>query len=144
VIFRLGRSLLHAKGPGIILVFAPVDRMMRISLRQEALEVKPQDIITRDNVTVKVQAVIFLRVIDPRQAVVEVSNYIHQTSHFAQSMLRSVLDEVELDELPARREKINIRLQGIIKSHIASWRVRVANVGVKQVDLPESMLRANG
>jgi len=142
VIFRLGRLLPNAKGPGIILVFAPVDRMVRISLRQEALEVPPQDIITRDNVTLKVNAVIFLRVIDPNHAVVEVSNYIHQTSQFAQTTLRSVLGEVELDELLARREKINMRLQSILDAHTAPWGVKVANVEVKQVDMPESMLRA--
>ena len=142
VIFRLGRLLPYAKGPGIILVFAPVDRMVRISLRQEALEVKPQDIITRDNVTLKVNAVIFLRVIDPRQAVVEVSDYLNQTSQFAQTTLRSVLGEAELDELLARREKINMRLQSILDTHTAPWGVKVVNVEVKQVDLPESMLRA--
>jgi len=142
VIFRLGRLLPYAKGPGIILVFAPVDRMVRISLRQDALEVKPQDIITRDNVTLKVNAVIFLRVIDPRQAVVEVSDYLNQTSQFAQATLRSVLGEAELDELLAHREKINIRLQSILDAHTAPWGVKVVNVEVKQVDLPESMLRA--
>jgi len=142
VIFRLGRLLPHAKGPGIILVFAPVDRMVRISLRQEALEVKPQDIITRDNVTLKVNAVIFLRIIDPRQAVVEVSDYLNQTSQFAQTTLRSVLGEAELDELLAHREKINMRLQSILDTHTAPWGVKVVNVEVKQVDLPESMLRA--
>ncbi len=142
VIFRLGRLLPYAKGPGIILVFAPVDRMVRISLRQEALEVKPQDIITRDNVTLKVNAVIFLRVIDPRRAVVEVSDYLHQTSQFAQTTLRSVLGEVELDELLAHREKINLRLQTILDQHTDPWGVKVANVEVKQVDLPETMLRA--
>jgi regulator of protease activity HflC (stomatin/prohibitin superfamily) len=142
VIFRLGRLLPYAKGPGIILVFAPVDRMVRISLRQEALEVKPQDIITRDNVTLKVNAVIFLRVIDPRRAVVEVSDYLNQTSQFAQTTLRSVLGEAELDELLAHREKINLRLQSILDSHTAPWGVKVVNVEVKQVDLPESMLRA--
>jgi regulator of protease activity HflC (stomatin/prohibitin superfamily) len=142
VIFRLGRLLPYAKGPGIILVFAPVDRMVRISLRQEALEVKPQDIITRDNVTLKVNAVIFLRVIDPRQAVVEVSDYLNQTSQFAQTTLRSVLGEAELDELLAHREKINMRLQSTLDTHTAPWGVKVVNVEVKQVDLPESMLRA--
>jgi regulator of protease activity HflC (stomatin/prohibitin superfamily) len=142
VIFRLGRLLWRAKGPGIILVFFPVDRMVRISLRQEALEVKPQDIITRDNVTLKVNAVIFLRVIDPRQAVVEVSDYVNQTSQFAQTTLRSVLGEAELDELLAHREKINMRLQTILDAHTAPWGVKVVNVEVKQVDLPESMLRA--
>ncbi|HXZ80165.1 MAG TPA: slipin family protein [Terriglobales bacterium] len=142
VIFRLGRLLPQAKGPGIILVFYPVDRMVRISLRQEALEVRPQDIITRDNVTLKVNAVIFLRAIDPRQAVVEVSDYLNQTSQFAQTTLRSVLGEAELDELLAHRDKINMRLQGILDAHTAPWGVKVVNVEVKQVDLPESMLRA--
>ncbi|MGB8060820.1 MAG: slipin family protein [Candidatus Sulfotelmatobacter sp.] len=142
VIFRLGRLLPNAKGPGIILVFYPVDRMVRISLRQEALEVKPQDIITRDNVTLKVNAVIFLRVISPRHAVVEVSDYLNQTSQFAQTTLRSVLGEAELDELLAHRDKINLRLQSILDAHTAPWGVKVVNVEVKQVDLPESMLRA--
>src|SRR5512146_2058873 len=142
VIFRLGRLLERAKGPGVILVFAPIDRMVRISLRQEALEVPPQDIITRDNVTLKVNAVIFLRVIDPRRAVVEVSNYLYQTSQFAQTTLRSVLGEVELDELLAHRDKINLRLQTILDTHTDPWGVKVTNVEVKQVDLPESMLRA--
>ncbi|HYA22787.1 MAG TPA: slipin family protein [Terriglobales bacterium] len=142
VIFRLGRLLPTAKGPGIILVFAPIDRMVRVSLRQEALEVPPQDIITRDNVTLKVNAVIFLRVIEPRKAVVEVSNYVYQTSQFAQTTLRSVLGEQELDELLAHRDKINLRLQSILDQHTAPWGVKVVNVEVKQVDLPESMLRA--
>jgi regulator of protease activity HflC (stomatin/prohibitin superfamily) len=126
----------------VILVFSPVDRMVRISLRQEALEVPPQDIITRDNVTLKVNAVIFLRVIDPNKAVVEVSNYAYQTSQFAQTTLRSVLGEQELDELLAHRDKINLRLQSILDTHTAPWGVKVANVEVKQVDMPESMLRA--
>jgi regulator of protease activity HflC (stomatin/prohibitin superfamily) len=142
VIFRLGRLLPEAKGPGLIFVFAPVDRIVRVSLRQEALEVPPQDIITRDNVTLKVNAVIFLRVIEPCKAIVEVSNYIYQTSQFAQTTLRSVLGEVELDELLSRREKINLRLQSILDTHTAPWGVKVANVEVKQVDMPESMLRA--
>ena len=110
VIFQLGRLRSKAKGPGVAFVFAPVQRMVRISLRQEALEVPPQDIITRDNVTLKVNAVIFLRVIDPNKAVVEVSNYAYQTSQFAQTTLRSVLGEQELDELLAHRDKINLRL----------------------------------
>jgi regulator of protease activity HflC (stomatin/prohibitin superfamily) len=142
VIFRLGRLLSEAKGPGVILVFAPVDRIVRVSLRQEALEVPPQDIITRDNVTLKVNAVIFLRVIDPNKAVVEVSNYLYQTSQFAQTTLRSVLGEVELDELLSHREKLNTRIQSILDQHTAPWGVKVVNVEVKQVDLPESMLRA--
>src|SRR6266568_1193381 len=134
VIFRLGRLLEQAKGPGVILVFTPFDRMVRVSLRQEALEVPPQDIITRDNVTLKVNAVIFLRVIEPRKAVVEVSNYVYQTSQFAQTTLRSVLGEQELDELLAHRDKINLRLQSILDTHTAPWGVKVANVEVKQVD----------
>jgi regulator of protease activity HflC (stomatin/prohibitin superfamily) len=142
VIFRLGRLLSSAKGPGIALVFGPIDRMVRVSLRQEALEVPPQDIITRDNVTLKVNAVIFLRVIDPNKAVVEVSNYVYQTSQFAQTTLRSVLGEVELDELLSHREKLNLRIQTILDQHTAPWGVKVVNVEVKQVDLPESMLRA--
>ena len=142
VIFRLGRLHGPATGPGVVFVFAPIDRMVRISLRQEALEVPPQDIITRDNVTLKVNAVIFLRVVDPNKAVVEVSNYAYQTSQFAQTTLRSVLGEQELDELLAHREKINLRLQSILDTHTAPWGVKVANVEVKQVDMPESMLRA--
>src|SRR5437588_274343 len=140
--FRLGRLLPEAKGPGVILVFAPVDRIVPISLRQEALEVPPQDIITRDNVTLKVDAVIFLRVVDPRNAVVEVSNYVYQTSQFAQTTLRSVLGEVELDELLSAREKLNLRIQDILDKHTEPWGVKVVNVEVKQVDMPESMLRA--
>jgi len=142
VIFRLGRLLSNAKGPGVAFVFAPIDRIVRVSLRQEALEVPPQDIITRDNVTLKVNAVIFLRVIDPNKAVVEVSNYVYQTSQFAQTTLRSVLGEQELDELLSHREKINLRLQSILDQHTSPWGVKVTNVEVKQVDMPESMLRA--
>ena len=142
VIFRLGRLQAPARGPGLTLVFGPIERMVRVSLRQEALEVPPQDIITRDNVTLKVNAFIFLRVIDPNKAVNEVSNYICQTSQFAQTTLRSVLGEQELDELLAHREKINLRLQSILDTHTAPWGVKVSNVEVKQVDMPESMLRA--
>src|SRR5438309_9049198 len=142
VIFRLGRLLPEAKGPGIFLVFAPVDRMVRVSLRQEAFEVPPQDIITRDNVTLKVNAVVFLRVIEPRRAVVEVFDYRYQTSQFAQTTLRSVLGEVELDELLAHRDTLNGKVQTILDQHTEPWGVKVVNVEVKQVDLPESMLRA--
>lgn len=142
VIFRLGRLLSKAKGPGIVLVFKPIDRMVRVSLRQEAFEVPPQDIITRDNVTLKVNAVVFLRVIDSNKAVVEVSNYVYQTSQFAQTTLRSVLGEVDLDELLSKRDKLNLRIQEILDAHTAPWGVKVMNVEVKQVDLPESMLRA--
>ena len=116
--------------------------MVRISLQQEAMEVPPQDIITRDNVTLKVNAVIFLRVVDPNRAVVQVSNYRYQTSQFAQTTLRSVLGEVDLDELLAHREKINLRLQSILDQHTDPWGVKVTSVEVKQVDLPENMTRA--
>lgn len=142
VIFRLGRLLPEAKGPGIFLVFAPIDRMVRVSLRQEAFEVPPQDIITRDNVTLKVNAVVFLRVVEPRRAVVEVLDYRYQTSQFAQTTLRSVLGEVELDDLLAHRDQLNARIQTILDQHTEPWGVKVANVEVKQVDLPDSMLRA--
>ena len=142
VIFRLGRLLPEAKGPGIFLVFAPIDRMVRISLRQEAFEVHPQDIITRDNVTLKVNAVVFLRVVEPRRAVVEVLDYRYQTSQFAQTTLRSVLGEVELDDVLAHRDQLNSRIQTILDQHTEPWGVKVTNVEVKQVDLPESMLRA--
>lgn len=142
VIFRLGRLLSSPKGPGVILVFRPFDQMVRVSLRQEAMEVPPQDIITRDNVTLKVNAVITLRVIDAAKAVVEVSNYVYQTSQFAQTTLRSVLGEVELDELLAHREKLNLKIQTIIDQHTSPYGLKVVSVEVKQVDLPESMLRA--
>ena len=113
VIFRLGRLLARPKGPGVILVFAPVDRMVRVSLRVDTLEVPPQDTVTRDNVTVKVNAVIYFRVVEPRLAVVEVTNFLYATSQLAQTTLRSVLGEVELDELLSQREKLNVRLQAI-------------------------------
>ena len=142
VIFRLGRVLSEPKGPGLIFVFAPFDRIVRVSLRIDTQEVPPQDIITRDNVTVKVNAVIFFRVIDPRLAVVEVSNFLYATSQLAQTTLRSVLGEVDLDELLSQREKLNVRLQAILDQHTSPYGVKVANVEVKQVDLPESMLRA--
>ena len=142
VIFRMGRMLAKPKGPGVILVFRPFDTMARTTLQQEALEVPPQDIITRDNVTLKVNAVITLRVVDANLAVVQVSNYRYQTSLFAQTSLRSVLGEVELDELLAHRDKLNIRLQTILDERTEPWGVKVVSVEVKQVDLPESMLRA--
>lgn len=142
VIFSLGRLQENAKGPGLILVFAPVQKMVRIDLRQQALEVPPQDIITRDNVTLKVNAVVYWRVLNAPQAVVQVQNYYWQTQQFAQTTLRSVLGEVELDELLAHRDKLNARIQAILDQHTAPYGVKVANVEVKQVDLPESMLRA--
>jgi regulator of protease activity HflC (stomatin/prohibitin superfamily) len=142
VIFRLGRVLREPKGPGIILVFAPLDRMARTSLRIEAMEVPPQDLVTRDNVTVKVNAVVYFRVVDPVKAVIEVANYLYATSQLAQTTLRSVLGEVELDELLSQREKINVRLQSVLDQHTGPWGVKVTMVEVKQVDLPEQMIRA--
>jgi regulator of protease activity HflC (stomatin/prohibitin superfamily) len=142
VIFRLGRVLPTPKGPGIILVFAPIDRIVRISLRTEVLEVPPQDVVTRDNVTVKVNAVIYFRVIDPTKAVIDVANFLYATSQLAQTTLRSVLGEVELDELLSQREKLNVRLQAVLDQHTGPWGVKVAMVEVKQVDLPDQMIRA--
>jgi len=142
VIFRLGRLLDQPKGPGIILVFAPIDRIVRVSLRIETLEVPPQDVITRDNVTVKVNAVIYFRVLEPRLAIVEVSNFLNATSQLAQTTLRSVLGEVDLDELLSQREKLNLRLQSILDQHTSPWGVKVTVVEVKQVDLAEQMIRA--
>jgi regulator of protease activity HflC (stomatin/prohibitin superfamily) len=142
VIFRLGRVLHAPKGPGIILVFVPIDRMVRISLRTETLEVPPQDVVTRDNVSVKVNAVIYFRVIDPIKAVIEVANFLYATSQLAQTTLRSVLGEVELDELLSQREKLNVRLQSVLDQHTGPWGVKVTMVEVKQVDLPEQMIRA--
>lgn len=142
VIFRLGRVLREPKGPGIILVFAPIDRIVRMSLRVEAMEVPAQDVVTRDNVTVKVNAVIYFRVVEPIKAVVEVANFLYATSQLAQTTLRSVLGEVELDELLGQREKLNVRLQSVLDQHTGPWGVKVAMVEVKQVDLPEQMIRA--
>lgn len=142
VVFRLGRVLPQPKGPGIILVFAPIDRMVRTSLRIETLEVPSQDVVTRDNVTVKVNAVIYFRVLDPNKAVLEVTNYLYATSQLAQTTLRSVLGEVELDELLSQREKLNVRLQSVLDQHTGPWGVKVSMVEVKQVDLPDVMIRA--
>jgi len=142
VLFTLGRVSSGAVGPGIVLVFGPFQRITRVSLRQEAMEVPAQDIITRDNVTLKVNAVITMRVVDPVKAVIEVSNYVYQTSQFAQTTLRSVLGEVDLDELLAHRERLNQRIQTIIDGHTAPFGLKVVAVEVKQVDMPENMLRA--
>jgi regulator of protease activity HflC (stomatin/prohibitin superfamily) len=142
VVFRLGRVLPQAKGPGLVMVFAPIDRMVRMSLRIEALEVPAQDVVTRDNVTVKVNAVIFFRVVDPRLAVLEVSNFLYATSQLAQTTLRSVLGEAELDELLSQRGKLNVRLQSILDQHTASWGMKVTLVEVKQVELADQMIRA--
>lgn len=142
VIFRLGRLLSEAKGPGIILVFRPIDRIVRISLRTVVLDVPPQDVITRDNVTVSVNAVVYFRVIDPRLAVVEVENYLYATSQLAQTTLRSVLGEADLDDLLAEREKLNARLQEILDLHTDPWGIKVSLVEIKAVDLPQEMRRA--
>ena len=141
VIFRLGR-LIAAKGPGVILLIPIVDRMVKVSLRTLAMEVPPQDVITRDNVSVKVSAVVFFRVLDPRNAVVQVQDFLFATSQIAQTTLRSVLGQVELDDLLASRDKINQQLQRIIDEHTDPWGVKVTTVEVKQVDLPQDMQRA--
>jgi regulator of protease activity HflC (stomatin/prohibitin superfamily) len=142
VVFTWGRLSPPDRGPGLIFVFAPVQRMVRVDLRQQALEVPPQDIITRDNVTLKVNAVVYWEVLNASQAVVRVQNYYWQTQQFAQTTLRSVLGEVDLDELLAHRDKLNARIQSILDQHTAPYGVKVANVEIKQVDLPDSMQRA--
>ena len=142
VVFRLGRLLPQAKGPGMILVFAPIDRIERISLRVETMDVPPQDVVTKDNVTVKVSAVVFFRVVEPLKAVVEVENFVYATSQLAQTRLRAILGEAELDELLGEREKLNARLQGTLDEQTEQWGIKVQAVEVKHVDLPESMIRA--
>jgi len=141
VVFRLGR-LIGAKGPGIIFLIPLVDKMVKVSLRTIAMDVPPQDVITRDNVSIKVNAVIFFRVIDPRQAVVQVEDFLYATSQIAQTTLRSVLGQVELDDLLASRDKINQQLQRIIDEQTDPWGVKVTTVEVKHVDLPQDMQRA--
>ena len=142
VIFRLGKLLPQPKGPGVVLVFRPIDRIVRISLRTVVHDVPPQDIITRDNVSVKVNAVVYYRVIDPRRAVVEVENYSYATSQLAQTTLRSVLGQVELDGLLAEREHLNQQLQRILDTQTDPWGIKVSAVEVKHVDLPQDMQRA--
>src|SRR3954467_9331428 len=142
VIFRLGKLLDASKGPGVILVFAPIDRIVRVSLRTIVMDVPPQDVITRDNVSVKVNAVVYFRVMDPRKAIVEVESYHYATSQLAQTTLRSVLGQVELDDLLSERERLNAQLQEILDRHTEPWGVKVASVEVKQVDLPPDMQRA--
>ena len=142
VIFRLGRLVGDAKGPGLILVFAPIDKMVRISLRTIVHDIPPQDVITRDNVSVKVNAVVYYRVFHPQNAVVQVEDYKYATSQLAQTTLRSVLGEVDLDELLSQREKLNAKLQQILDAHTDPWGIKVALVEVKHVDLPEEMRRA--
>src|SRR6476619_6331431 len=138
VIFRLGKLLARPKGPGVILVFAPIDRMVRVSLRTIALEVPPQDVITRDNVSVKVSAVLYYRVIDPSRAIVEVENYQYATLQLAQTTLRSVLGQALL----AERDRLNQQLQQILDLHAEPWGIKVSAVEVKHVDLPDNMQRS--
>jgi regulator of protease activity HflC (stomatin/prohibitin superfamily) len=142
VVFRLGRVLTEPKGPGFVFVFWPIDRMVKVSLRTVVLDIPPQDVITRDNVSVKVNAVVYFRIMSPVKAIIEVENYAYATSQLAQTTLRSILGEVELDELLAEREKLNQRLQEVIDRHSDPWGVKVALVEVKHVDLPQEMQRA--
>jgi regulator of protease activity HflC (stomatin/prohibitin superfamily) len=142
VIFRLGRVLPKPKGPGIILVFSPIDRIVKISLRLITMDVPPQDVITKDNVTVKVNAVLYFRVMDPLKCVIDVQDYLYATSQLAQTTLRSVLGQVPLDDLLSERDKLNARLQEIIEQHTDPWGIKVQLVEMKQVDLPENMIRA--
>ncbi len=141
VIFRLGR-VIGAKGPGLIILIPAVDRMVRVDLRTVTMDVPPQDVISRDNVTIKVNAVVYFRVVEPNRAVIEVENFLLATSKLAQTTLRSVLGQVELDELLASRESINHRLQTILDTQTEPWGVKVSNVEVKQIDLPVEMQRA--
>lgn len=141
VIFRLGR-VIQTKGPGLILLIPGIDKMVKVSLRLVVMDVPPQDVITRDNVSVKVNAVIYFRVMDPTKATIEVENFLFATSQLAQTTLRSVCGQVELDELLAERDKINARLQTILDSHTDPWGIKVANVEVKHIDLPQEMQRA--
>ena len=142
VIFRLGRLLPQAKGPGLIFVFWPIDKIVKVALRTVALEVPPQDIITSDNVSVKVNAVVYFRVIAAIKAIVEVENYLYATSQLAQTTLRSILGEVPLDDLLSKRETLNVKLQTILDQHTGPWGIKVSLVEVKQVDLPQEMQRA--
>jgi regulator of protease activity HflC (stomatin/prohibitin superfamily) len=142
VVFRLGKLLPEPKGPGVILVFPPIDRMIRVSLRTIVMDVPPQDVITRDNVSVKVNAVVYFRVMDPRRAIVEVESYHYATSQLAQTTLRSVLGQVELDGLLSERERLNHDLQHILDQQTDPWGIKVSAVEVKHVDLPPDMQRA--
>jgi regulator of protease activity HflC (stomatin/prohibitin superfamily) len=142
VIFRLGRVLATAKGPGLIIVLWPIDVMVRVSLRTIVLDVPPQDVITKDNVSVKVNAVVYYRVIEPKRAIIEVQDYQYATSQLSQTTLRSVLGQVELDELLSEREKLNSKLQSIIDQHTDPWGIKVSMVEIKYVDLPQEMQRS--
>jgi regulator of protease activity HflC (stomatin/prohibitin superfamily) len=141
VLFRLGR-LAGTRGPGLFLIIPGVDKLVRVSLRTVAFDVPPQDVITHDNVTIKVSAVIYFRVMEPEKAIIEVENFLYATSQLSQTTLRSVLGQVELDELLANREKINRELQEILDRHTGPWGVKVSNVEVKNIDLPQEMMRA--
>jgi regulator of protease activity HflC (stomatin/prohibitin superfamily) len=141
VIFRLGR-LIGAKGPGLIFIIPGVDRLLRISLRTVALEIPPQDVITRDNVSIKVNAVVYFRVLDPNKAVVEVENYLYATSQLAQTTLRSIIGQSQLDELLSERDKINVNLQDVLDKQTEPWGIKVSLVETKQVDLATEMQRA--
>jgi len=141
VIFRLGR-IIDTKGPGLIILIPVIDKMMKVSLRTVTMDVPPQDVITKDNVSVKVNAVIYFRVMDPNKAIIEVENYIYATSQLAQTTLRSVLGQAELDELLAERERINNQLQDILDKQTDPWGVKVSHVEVKHIDLPADMQRA--
>jgi len=142
VIFRLGRVLGTPKGPGLIILIPIIDRMTKVSLRTVVLDIPPQDVITRDNVTIKVNAVVYFRVIDPLKAIIDVENYLYATSQLSQTTLRSVLGQAELDELLSRRDQLNEKLQEILDTHTESWGIKVSNVEVKNVDLPQEMQRA--
>jgi regulator of protease activity HflC (stomatin/prohibitin superfamily) len=142
VVFRLGRLVPNALGPGVVIILWPVYKMVRVSLRTVTLEVPAQDVITRDNVSVKVNAIVYFRVMNAPRAIVEVENYIYATSQLAQTTLRSVLGEVDLDDLLSKREKLNIKLQEILDQHTDAWGIKVSLVEVKQVDLPTEMQRA--
>jgi regulator of protease activity HflC (stomatin/prohibitin superfamily) len=142
VVFRLGKLLPQPKGPGLALVVWPIDRMVRVSLRTVVLDVPPQDVITRDNVTVKVNAVVYFRVMDPVRAIVQVENYLYATSQEAQTTLRSILGQAHLDELLSERERLGTMLQQVIDDHTDPWGVKVTQVAVKAVDLPQEMQRA--
>ncbi|HOW53577.1 MAG TPA: slipin family protein [Syntrophorhabdaceae bacterium] len=142
VIFRLGRVLGMPKGPGLIILIPIIDRMVKVSLRTVVLDIPPQDVITRDNVSIKVNAVVYFRVVDPLKAIIDVENFLYATSQLSQTTLRSVLGQAELDDLLSHREQLNERLQEILDTHTEPWGIKVSNVEVKNVDLPQEMQRA--
>jgi regulator of protease activity HflC (stomatin/prohibitin superfamily) len=142
VIFRLGRVLDRPKGPGLIILIPVIDKLVRVSLRTVVHDVPPQDVITKDNISIKVNAVVYFRVVDPMKAIIDVENYLFATSQLSQTTLRSMLGQAEMDELLSQREKINVRLQEILDMHTEPWGVKVSTVEVKNVDLPQEMQRA--